>query len=171
MLGYFDNQRATETSFNRHGWFMSGDLGRIDAKGNLEIVGRKKDLIIRGGHNIHPSRIEDLAKRHPAVLIAAAIPVADDRLGEKVCLILSVEGTPPTPKEILNHLFESGLSKYDMPEYLAITGDFPMTPSGKILKRGLIDWVKSGKLEPTPVRWTAPTANPAISPTLSREPT
>lgn len=172
MLGYFDNQRATEGSFNRYGWFMSGDLGRFDAKGNLEIVGRKKDLIIRGGHNIHPSRIEDLAKTHPAVLIAAAIPVADDRLGEKVCLILSVEGTPPTPKAILTHLFEAGLSKYDMPEYLAITGDFPMTPSGKILKRGLIDWVKSGKLQPTPVRWTAPAATaPSYSATFSRETT
>jgi len=66
-LGYFDNQQATEESFNRSGWFMSGDLGRFDANGNLEIVGRKKDLIIRGGHNIHPANIEDLTMRHAAV--------------------------------------------------------------------------------------------------------
>ena len=56
MLGYFDNQCATENSFNAGGWFMSGDLGRFDESGNLQIVGRKKDLIIRGGHNIHPAR-------------------------------------------------------------------------------------------------------------------
>ncbi len=163
MLGYFGNQSATESAFNRHGWFMSGDLGRIDANGNLEVVGRKKDLIIRGGHNIHPSRIEDLAKRHPAVLVAAAIPVPDDRLGEKVCLILSMEGTPPGAGAILTHLFDAGLSKYDMPEYLAFTDRFPLTPSGKVLKRSLIDWVKAGTLQPVPVRWTAPT--------LSKEPT
>ena len=86
MLGYFDNQQATEESFNRRGWFMSGDLGRFDEKGCLEIVGRKKDLIIRGGHNIHPARIEDLTMRHSAVARCAAFPVADERLGEKVCL-------------------------------------------------------------------------------------
>ena len=72
MLGYFDDQTATENSFNRSGWFMSGDLGRMDEHGNLQIVGRKKDLIIRGGHNIHPSRIENLALKHAAVLKAAA---------------------------------------------------------------------------------------------------
>ncbi|HEY4470612.1 MAG TPA: class I adenylate-forming enzyme family protein, partial [Stellaceae bacterium] len=75
MLGYFDNQQATEESFNRGGWFLSGDLGRFDANGNLEIVGRKKDLIIRGGHNIHPAKIEDLTMRHPAVARCAAFAV------------------------------------------------------------------------------------------------
>src|SRR5690606_23235184 len=86
MLGYFDNQAATEDSFNAGGWFMSGDLGRIDDKGNLGIVGRKKDLIIRGGHNVFPARIENLMLRHPAVVKAAAFPIADMRLGERVCL-------------------------------------------------------------------------------------
>jgi acyl-CoA synthetase len=85
-LCYFDNQQATEESFNRDGWFMSGDLGRLNAQGCLEIVGRKKDLIIRGGHNIHPARIEDLAMRHAAIARCAAFPIADRRLGEKVCL-------------------------------------------------------------------------------------
>ncbi len=86
MLGYFDNQAATENSFNASGWFMSGDLGRFDENGNLQIVGRKKDLIIRGGHNIHPADIENRALKHPGVLKAAAYPVADVRLGERVCL-------------------------------------------------------------------------------------
>ena len=85
-LGYFDNQSATENSFNASGWFLSGDLGRFDAKGNLQIVGRKKDLIIRGGHNIYPIGIEILAIKHPSVLKAAAFPVAVERLGERVCL-------------------------------------------------------------------------------------
>jgi len=64
MLGYFGNQEATENSFNRSGWFLSGDLGSFDMQGNLRIEGRLKDLIIRGGHNIYPSRIEALALTH-----------------------------------------------------------------------------------------------------------
>ena len=86
MLGYFDDQEATETAFNATGWFMTGDLGWIDDKGYLRITGRKKDLIIRGGHNIYPARIELLVLRHPAIERAAALPIADERLGEKVCL-------------------------------------------------------------------------------------
>ena len=81
---------------------MSGDLGRFDARGNLQIVGRKKDLIIRGGHNIHPARIENLAMKHPAVLKAAAFPVPDERLGERVCLaIIARDGTRVDGDELL----------------------------------------------------------------------
>lgn len=92
MLGYFDDQATTEESFNGEGWFMTGDLGRLDAEGNLRIVGRKKDLIIRGGHNIHPALIEDFTLRHMAVAKAAAFPVRDERLGEKVCLAVIPRG-------------------------------------------------------------------------------
>jgi acyl-CoA synthetase len=155
MLGYFDNQATTEDSFNRGGWFMSGDLGVLDERGCLRVVGRKKDLIIRGGHNIHPARIEDLAHRHPAVQKAAAFGVADARLGERVCLtVIFREGHSLSPDEILAHLHASGLSKYDMPEFFLALDAFPLTPSGKILKRELIEWAKSGRIAPRPVRWT-----------------
>jgi acyl-CoA synthetase len=154
MLGYFDNQSATENSFNRHGWFLSGDLGLIDANGNLQIMGRKKDLIIRGGHNIHPSTIEALTLTHRAILKAAAFPVADERLGEKVCLAVIAEREAPEAMEMLQHLNDAGLSKYDMPEYYIALPEFPLTPSGKILKRELVEWVKQGRITPTPVRWT-----------------
>ena len=97
MLGYFDNQAATETSFNRDGWFMSGDLGVLDARGNLRIVGRSKDVIIRGGHNIHPAEIEALALRHGQVARVACFPVADERLGERVCIAVIGHGARPTP--------------------------------------------------------------------------
>jgi acyl-CoA synthetase len=155
MLGYFDNQATTEDSFNRGGWFMSGDLGTLDERGCLRILGRKKDLIIRGGHNIHPARIEDLAHRHPQVQKAAAFGVPDARLGEKACLaIIPKDGIKISEGEILHHLHQVGLSKYDMPEYFTVLDAFPLTPSGKILKRELIEWVKSGRLKPQPVRWT-----------------
>jgi acyl-CoA synthetase (AMP-forming)/AMP-acid ligase II len=154
MLGYFDNQTATENAFNAAGWFMSGDLGILDQRGNLQIVGRKKDLIIRGGHNIHPSRIENLAVKHPAVVKAAAYPVADPRLGERVCLaVIPHDGVTLQALALLQHLHSEGLSKYDMPEYFITLDAFPLTASGKILKRELIEWTKSGRIKPEPVRW------------------
>ncbi len=154
MLGYFDNQNATEQSFNRYGWFMTGDLGRLDEKGRLQVVGRKKDIIIRGGRNIHPARIEDLARSHPSVSKAAAFPVADKRLGEQVCLaVVPQDAASIDPQMLLNHLHERGLSKYDMPEYFVALDAFPLTPSGKILKRELVEWARSGRIKPRTVRW------------------
>jgi len=156
MLGYFDDQAATEDSFNRSGWFMSGDLGILDEQGCLQIVGRKKDLIIRGGHNIHPAHIEDLAHRHPGIAKAAAFPIADLRLGEKVCLaIIPRAGEAPDAQQVLRHLHEAGLSRYDMPEFFIAMAAFPLTASGKILKRELKDWAAQGRIQPTPVRWQA----------------
>jgi len=157
MLGYFDNQATTEDSFNRDGWFLSGDLGVLDERGCLRIVGRKKDLIIRGGHNIHPARIEDLAHRHAAVQKAAAFGVPDARLGEKVCLaVICREGERVTGDALLDHLHAVGLSRYDMPEYFIALEAFPLTASGKVLKRELQEWVKQERVAPQPVRWREP---------------
>ncbi len=150
MLGYLDNQTATEQSFNRDGWFLSGDLGRLDERGNLKIEGRLKDVIIRGGHNIYPAAIEALALRHPQVAKAAAFPVADERLGERVCLAIIGEVAGDA---ILAHLNTEGLSKYDMPEFYLRVAEFPLTASGKILKRELVQMVRRGELRPEPVRF------------------
>jgi len=149
MLGYFNNQAATESSFNSTGWFMSGDLGIADQAGNLRIEGRLKDLIIRGGHNIHPSHIEAIALRNSAAGRVAAFPVPDDRLGERVCIAVS---GAIDPVELLEHLRREGLSKYDMPEYFVRVTEFPLTASGKILKRELVLQVRRGELQPQPIR-------------------
>jgi acyl-CoA synthetase len=150
MLGYFGDQAATEASFNRDGWFLSGDLGVMDDKGNLRIEGRLKDVIIRGGHNIYPARLEALALRHPDVGRCAAFPVADERLGERVCL--AVLGSI-SPQVLLDHLASEGLSKYDMPEYFVRLSAFPLTASGKILKRELVELFKRGELKPDPIKY------------------
>jgi acyl-CoA synthetase len=150
MLGYYGNQPVTAASFNRNGWFLSGDLGVLDDADNLKIVGRLKDLIIRGGHNIHPAHIEAMALRHAAVERAACVPVADDRLGERACI--AVVGTIE-PDALLAHLAAEGLSKSDMPEYFLRMENFPLTASGKILKRELVAMIGRGELQPTPVRW------------------
>ncbi len=156
MLGYFDNQKATEESFNKDGWFLSGDLGLIDENNCLRFVGRLKDIIIRGGKNIHPKKIEDLSIKHPNVEKAAAFPVPDERLGERVCLAIMPTGDKPKGQEVLQHLFSEGLSIYDMPEYYMVMNEFPLTASGKILKRELAEWAKNGRLKPDPVRFTQP---------------
>ena len=163
MLGYFGDQASTENSFNRDGWFMSGDLGRLDSSGNLEVVGRLKEIIIRGGRNIHPRKIEDLAVRHSEIEKAAVIPVVDERLGEKVCLIIVPAADDiPEPDKILNFLYSSGLSIYDMPEYYAVLPDFPLTASGKILKRTLIQQMDRGEFTPLAVRFCAPFSPPRM---------
>lgn len=156
MLGYFDNQRATEASFNKSGWFMTGDLGRLDEQGYLVITGRIKDVIIRGGHNIYPAKIETLAMRHPDIERAAAIPVKDERLGEKVCIVVMPKnGSHIDPQVLLSHLHSQGLSKYDMPEFFLEVIEIPLSASGKILKRALMPEVANGSLKPVPVRWHA----------------
>lgn len=159
-LGYYDNQDATEASFNASGWFMSGDLGVLDEQGCLRVIGRKKDLIIRGGHNIYPAQIEDLAHQHPGILKSAVFPVPDERLGEKACLaIICQPGVELNANEVLLHLHQAGLSKYDMPEYFIRLSEFPMTASGKILKRSIVEWLLAHQLEPQPVRWKDPVKN------------
>ena len=157
MLGYYDNQKATEDSFNHEGWFLSGDLGLLDYRGCLQIIGRKKDLIIRGGHNIYPSYLEDLAHRHPAIIKCAAFGVPDIRLGEKVAMTLLLkEGLTINAADFLTHLHQAGLSKYDMPEYFGIVHEFPVTASGKILKRELLEMFKHDVLKLEPIRFTEP---------------
>lgn len=154
MLGYFDDQASTESSFNASGWFITGDLGWIDEQGCLRVTGRKKDIIIRGGHNIYPAKIEGLALRHTSVLRAAAVPVADERLGERVCLAIAFRpGHALNADEVLAHLDEAGLSKFDMPEYFLAMDDLPLTASGKILKRELVRAIVAGEVTPQPVRF------------------
>lgn len=154
MLGYFDDQAATERSFNRDGWFMTGDLGCLDEDGYLKITGRIKDVIIRGGHNIHPAHIELLTMRHPEVERAAALPMKDDRLGERVCIVVMAKnGAAVNPQQLLLHLHEQGLSKYDMPEYFLQVDEIPLSANGKVLKRALAPSIESGRLSPKPVRW------------------
>ena len=152
MLGYFGNQEETQSSFNRDGWFLSGDLGRLDGAGNLHVDGRLKDLIIRGGHNIYPSMIEALALRSPKVEKVAAFPIPDERLGEKVCIAVIGD---IAAEVLLDHLHAEGLSRYDMPEYFLAVDSFPLTASGKILKRELVEMYRRGEFTPLPIRFEA----------------
>jgi acyl-CoA synthetase (AMP-forming)/AMP-acid ligase II len=154
MLGYFDDQASTECSFNASGWFVTGDLGLIDNDNCLRVTGRKKDIIIRGGHNIFPAKIEGLMLRHASIMRAAAVPVPDERLGEKVCLAVAFRsGQALEADAVLAHLDASGLSKFDMPEYYLAMAELPLTASGKILKRELVRAIADGEVTPQSVKF------------------
>jgi acyl-CoA synthetase len=95
--------------------------------------------------------------RHAAVVKVAAFPIADRRLGERVCLaVILREGSKLAADVALEHLDHEGLSKYDMPEYFLAMESFPLTASGKILKRELVEWAKAGRIAPQACRWVAP---------------
>ena len=129
-------------------------LGWLDKAGYLHVTGRKKDVIIRGGRNIHPASIEALTLRHDAIEKAAAFPIGDARLGERVCLaVLPRRGVQIDPVAILEHLDASGLSRYDMPEFILQLAEMPLTASGKLLKRELVRRVTEGQLQPVPVHF------------------
>ncbi|MGE0627814.1 MAG: class I adenylate-forming enzyme family protein [Hyphomicrobiaceae bacterium] len=151
MLGYFDNQRATEESFNEHGWFLTGDLGRLTPEGYLQLTGRRKEVIIRGGHNINPSRIEEMAMGHPAIARAAALSVPDERLGERICIAYALEpGAALDIAGLLAYLADGGLSRYEMPEFRIEISDMPLMANGKIDKPVISGWIRSGKIVPEP---------------------
>ena len=152
MLGYFDDAEATQTSLNNEKWFLTGDLGMLDAEGYLYLSGRKKELIVRGGHNINPNLIEDLALRHDMVALAAAVPVPDERLGERACLAVMFEGGKSISAiNMLAHLSAEGLSGYDMPEFWLPLTDIPLMPNGKLEKLEIICRMRDGRLMPQPM--------------------
>ena len=165
MLGYFDNQIATEASFNRDGWFLSGDIGILDERGNLRIEGRLKDLIIRGGHNISPVHIEALALRCHAIERAACFPVPDERLGERVGIAVIGD---VSPTDLLAHLADEGLSKYDMPEYFVAARSVPahsqrQNPQARDRRDG-----SPGRNNAGANRFSSPTGDGRMSVELSR---
>lgn len=153
MLGYFNDRKAGEDCINATGWFLTGDLGSIDENGYLTLTGRAKELIVRGGHNINPNLVEDLALRHPAIALAAAISLVDDRLGERVCLAVMFEtGQSASASEILEHLADEGLSRYDMPEFWLPVADIPLMPNGKMEKRAIMRLIGAKELSPRLVK-------------------
>ena len=159
MLGYFDDQTATEAAFNGQGWFMTGDLGWLDEDGYLRITGRNKEVIIRGGRNIYPAPIEAAAIGCDGIEKAAAFGLADPRLGERVCLaVVPYQNRQIDPERILQQLDAAGLATYAMPEFILTVPELPSTASGKVLKRELLRWVQEGRVQPVPVRFRSPAA-------------
>ena len=137
--GYVRNDAATAAAFRADGWFRTGDLARRDAAGAIVLTGRSKDWINRGGIKINPVEIEHAVSAHPAVAMAAAIPVPDPVLGERIGLcILPRPGATLSLDEAVAAVARAGIAKIRWPERLFVVDDMPLTPTRKIVKRELI---------------------------------
>jgi len=135
--GYYQNQGETEKVF-RDGWFLTGDLGRVDEDGFFYVVSRKKDMINRGGENVYPVEIENIIYLHPKVLEVAVYGVPDKVMGEKVAAaVVAVPGTAPTIEEI-KEFCRDKLAKYKIPEQIRLVASLPKNAGGKVIKSQLM---------------------------------
>jgi long-chain acyl-CoA synthetase len=139
MKGYYKQPEAT-AQILKNGWFYSGDIGKLDEDGYLYIVGRKKDMILRGGFNIYPREIEELLYEHPAVAEAAVVGVKHDELGEEIKAVVYLKpGCKATESEIQAYC-KDRIAAFKYPRIVEIRKDpLPKGPSAKILKRELIE--------------------------------
>lgn len=133
--GYLNNPEANAGAFAADGFFRTGDLATVDADGNVVITGRVKDVINRGGIKINPTDVENLLQAHPAIVLAAVVPMPDDVLGERMCLFATLApGAGLSFEEMTGWLEENGVAKMRWPERLEIVDEMPMTPTRKIQK-------------------------------------
>jgi long-chain acyl-CoA synthetase len=135
--GYYNDPEETGRVF-RDGWFLTGDLGKIDDEGFFYVVSRKKDMINRGGENVYPVEVENILYLHPKVLEVAVYGVPDRVMGETVAAaIVPVPGTTPTIEEIKEFCSDK-LAKYKIPETVLFTSSLPKNPGGKVIKAQLL---------------------------------
>lgn len=138
-FGFLNDPESTRTTWDRDGWLNSGDLGIIDDGGYLRIVGRKKDMIIRGGQNINPRAIEEILLRHPSVIDVAIASVPDPVLGERVgAFVVGAASGMPSLGELSRFVIEHGLAKWNQPELLFLVDDLPRNAGGKVDKTQLL---------------------------------
>jgi len=134
MLGYFKRPQATRQAIDEEGWLYTGDLAVMEPDGYVRIVGRKKDMIITGGFNVYPAELEELLYTHPGVQSAAVVGVPDEVMGEVgMAFIIPKQGAELSPQEIVDFCGKR-VAGFKVPRYVVITGEFPMTPSGKVQK-------------------------------------
>ena len=134
MQGYWNEPERTREAIDAAGWMHTGDLAVIDADGYCNIVGRVKDLIIRGGENISPREIEEFLYQHPAVLDVAVVGVPDSKYGEAVCACIRLRaGAGATEAEIRDYC-RGRIAHYKVPRYVRFVEGFPLTVTGKIQK-------------------------------------
>jgi acyl-CoA synthetase (AMP-forming)/AMP-acid ligase II len=137
-LGYHKNPTANAELFTADGWFRTGDLGQLDAAGNLRIVGRLKEMINRGGKKFFPREIEEILYTHPKILHAAIVGVPDPRLGERNCLCaIPRPGERISLDEMVTFLRDQ-VAIYKLPEMVEVFDELPFTPTGKIQRHVLV---------------------------------
>jgi fatty-acyl-CoA synthase len=134
MLGYWNNSEATAEAIDAGRWMHTGDLATMDEDGYLNIVGRIKDMIIRGGENVYPREIEEFLYTHPAIQDVQVIGVPDERYGEEVMACVVLKPGMQTTAEEIREFCRGRIAHFKVPRYVQFTDGFPMTVTGKIQK-------------------------------------
>lgn len=149
MRGYYGLPEATAATIGEDGWLHTGDLGTMDDRGFLRIAGRLKDMIIRGGMNLFPREIEDVIFAHAEVSQASVVGVPDDRWGEIVAAVVVPKdpAAPPGPDALSEHCRQT-LAAHKSPRLWFFVEDLPLTPSGKVQKFVLQEWIATGRIKP-----------------------
>ncbi|KGP71655.1 AMP-binding protein [Pontibacillus yanchengensis] len=135
MEGYYKNKEATYAAIDEEGWLHTGDIAVMDEQGYVEITGRIKDMIIRGGENIYPREVEEFLYQHPDILDVQVIGVPDEKYGEELMAFIILKEDVSTPSQADIRAFcEGKISRHKIPKYIQFTDEYPMTASGKIQK-------------------------------------
>ncbi|MEV6830180.1 AMP-binding protein [Amycolatopsis sp. NPDC051102] len=135
MLGYWEQPDKTAEAIDAARWMHTGDLAVMDADGYLNITGRIKDMVIRGGENLYPREIEEFLYTHPDILDAQVIGVPDEKYGEELMAWVRMrEGAEPLTTEKVREFCEGKLARYKIPRYVHVVEEFPMTVTGKVRK-------------------------------------
>lgn len=135
MQGYWEQPDKTREVLGTDGWLRTGDLARMDENGYVQVTGRMKDMVIRGGENIYPREIEEFLYTHPDILDAQVIGVPDERYGEELMAWIQLrKGTPTLTAAALREFASGSLAKYKIPRYVHIVEEFPTTVTGKVRK-------------------------------------
>src|ERR1700760_186824 len=134
MLGYWDEREKTADVLDAAGWMHTGDLATIDAAGYCNIVGRIKDMVIRGGENVYPREIEEFLYRHPKIQDVQVIGVPDQRYGEELCAWVKLRPGVTANDEEIKTFCRDQIAHYKVPRYVKFVDAFPMTVTGKIQK-------------------------------------
>jgi fatty-acyl-CoA synthase len=134
MLGYWNDPEKTAEAVDRAGWMHTGDLATIDEDGYCNIVGRIKDMVIRGGENVYPREIEEFLFRHPKVEAVQVVGVPDAKYGEELCAWVKLKPDAGTTAEELQAFCKGRIAHYKIPRYVKFVDGFPMTVTGKVQK-------------------------------------
>jgi fatty-acyl-CoA synthase len=134
MLGYWNDEERTREAIDPARWMHTGDLATIDDEGYCNIVGRIKDMVIRGGENVYPREIEEFLYRHPKIQDVQVIGVPDPRYGEELCAWVRLRDGERASDEEIRAFCVGQIAHYKVPRYIKFVDDFPMTVTGKIQK-------------------------------------
>ena len=134
VKGYWGGKVKTKATIDDEGWLHSGDLGEMDEEGYVTIVGRIKDMIIRGGENIYPREIEEVLYQHADVSDAAVFGIPDNKYGEQVCLWIKAKENRHIDEDQIRDYLKSKLAYFKVPKYISVVKEYPMTVTGKLQK-------------------------------------